>query len=191
MILLQFYSMILTQFGSSIQRFRTDNVRDYFNHHLRHFFNEKGVVHESSCINTPQQNEVVERKMRHLLNVTITLLHHSNVPKSFWGEAVLAATYLINRVPSMQLISLIECPPNFLAITVLSNVSYLTFLILACIPLFLLGSLDVLPLSTYLNRLGTSWILGLFAAFFLATPLLKNATNVIIFLPENSLFLKM
>ena len=111
MILPQFYLMILTQFGSSIQRFRTNNVRDYFNHILHNFFNEKGVVHEFSYINTLQQNGVVERKMRHLLNVTRTRLHHSNVPKKFWREAVLTAAYLINRMPSKLLSynSLFQC----------------------------------------------------------------------------------
>lgn len=102
-ILLLFHRMILTQFGISIKRFRTDNARDYFNHHLNQFFQQKGIIHESSRVDTPQQNSVAERKMRHLLNVTRALLHQHSVPKFFWGEAVLTATYLINRVPSRVL----------------------------------------------------------------------------------------
>ena len=38
--------------------------------------------------------------MRHLLNVTRSLLHHHHVPKYFWGEAVLTTAHLINRIPS-------------------------------------------------------------------------------------------
>lgn len=42
-VLPHFYSMILTQFCTSIQKFRTDNTKDYFNQHLHKFFQDKGV----------------------------------------------------------------------------------------------------------------------------------------------------
>lgn len=62
-----------------------------------------GIVHHSSCMDTPQQNGVTERKNRHLLEVTRSLMMATNVPNQFWGEAVLSATYLINRMPSRVL----------------------------------------------------------------------------------------
>ncbi|CAL2268732.1 unnamed protein product [Prunus armeniaca] len=52
---------------------------------------------------TPQQNGVAERKNRHLLEVARSLLLSIYVPKSYWGEAVLTAAYLINRMPSQVL----------------------------------------------------------------------------------------
>jgi hypothetical protein len=61
---------------------------------------QKGILHQTSCVYTPQQNGISERKNRHLLEVTRTLLFQNNVPKIFWSEAVLTATYLINRIPS-------------------------------------------------------------------------------------------
>ena len=60
-------------------------------------------IHESSCITTPQQNGVVERKNRHLLECTRALLFLQNVPKSYWGEVVLTSAYVINRIPSRVL----------------------------------------------------------------------------------------
>ena len=48
-----FYKMINTQFGVSIKRVKSDNARDYFNHILSHFFQKEGVIHESSCVDTP------------------------------------------------------------------------------------------------------------------------------------------
>jgi len=64
------------------------------------FLNEKGIIHHSSCVDTPQQNGVAERKNRHLLEVARALMFSMNVPKRFWGEAILTASYLINRMPS-------------------------------------------------------------------------------------------
>ena len=98
-----FHKMICTQFGSLIKRVRSDNARDYFNQILSSFFQKEGIIHESSCVDTPQQNGIAERKNRHLLNVTRAILFQHKVPKTFWGEAVLTAAHLINRVPSKVL----------------------------------------------------------------------------------------
>ena len=91
------------QFQTSIQIVKTDNAREFFNTTLGSFFQSHGIIQQSSCVNTPQQNGVAERKNRHILDMSRSLLFQSNVPKKFWGEAVLTATYLINRLPSRVL----------------------------------------------------------------------------------------
>src|SRR5262249_16875264 len=98
-----FYNMMKTQFGVDIKKFRSDNAKDFFNHSLTTFFQTKGIIHESSCIYTPQQNGLAERKNGHLLASTRALLLHTNVPKHYWGEALLTATHIINRLPTQVL----------------------------------------------------------------------------------------
>ena len=92
-----FNSMIQSQFHAKIQILRTDNAKKYFNSIPGDYLSNQGIFHQSSCVDSPQQNKVTEWKNRHLLEVARSLLFSSNVPKHFWGEAILRVTYLINR----------------------------------------------------------------------------------------------
>ncbi|KAI3817353.1 hypothetical protein L1987_11143 [Smallanthus sonchifolius] len=67
---------------------------------MKDFYNEQGIVLETTCPHTPQQNGVVERKHRHLLETTRALRFEENLPKKFWGECVMTTAFIINRLPS-------------------------------------------------------------------------------------------
>ena len=58
------------------------------------------MIHQSSCVNTPPQNGVAERKIDHIMSSSRALLFQGNCPKIYWSEAVATATHLINRTPS-------------------------------------------------------------------------------------------
>ncbi|KAK9063310.1 hypothetical protein SSX86_017180 [Deinandra increscens subsp. villosa] len=98
-----FCNLIETQFNKKVKVFRSDNGTEFVNRRLTEFFQTKGIVHQTTCAYTPQQNGIVERKHRHLLNVARALLFQSNLPLRFWSDCVLTAGYLINRTPSSVL----------------------------------------------------------------------------------------
>ena len=57
-----FYNMIETQFETKICILRSDNGTEYFNECLGDFLTNKGIIHQSTCRDTPQQNGIAERK---------------------------------------------------------------------------------------------------------------------------------
>ncbi|KAL5743970.1 hypothetical protein ACOSP7_026836 [Xanthoceras sorbifolium] len=92
-----FNTMIQTQFNSKIQILRTDHGKEFFNSTLSNYLLSESIIHQSSSVDTPQQNGIAERKNRHILEVARSLLFSASMPKRFWGDAVLTAVYLINR----------------------------------------------------------------------------------------------
>ena len=65
-------------------------------HKLHRYFQQIGISHRVSCPHTSQQNDVVERKHRYIVETGLALLAHSSLPLRFWDEAFLTTFYLIN-----------------------------------------------------------------------------------------------
>ena len=95
-----FVSMVQNQFGKQVKIVRTNNGSEFKFGVIKSFYHEKGIIHQTSCVDSPQQNGRVERKHRHILNVARALRFQANLPLTFWGECVLTAAYLINQTPT-------------------------------------------------------------------------------------------
>ena len=94
---------IITQYETMVKILRTDNALEFTQKAIEEICLAHGIVHQTTCPYTSQQNVVAERKHRHLLDMVRTLLLAMRVPLYLWCEAVLTATYLVNRPPSAPL----------------------------------------------------------------------------------------
>ena len=70
-----FYNMIENQFQTKIGILHSDNGTEYFNEHLGGFLKNKGIFHQSTCRDTPQQNGIAERKNKHLMEVARAIMY--------------------------------------------------------------------------------------------------------------------
>lgn len=87
-------------FGRKPVTIRSDGGGEYTGRELRKFYEYEGIKAEYTTPYTPQQNGVAERKNRSLQEMAICMLADANMGKQYWGEAVMAASYIQNRVPS-------------------------------------------------------------------------------------------
>ena len=88
-IKLQFRSFALIMVGS------------LSNHEMKQFLHGQGIIHQTTCLYSPQQNRVAERKNRHLL-VRATLFE-ANMPLHYWGKSLTTALCIINHISSRSL----------------------------------------------------------------------------------------
>jgi transposase InsO family protein len=81
------------EFGLRIKKIRSDNGTEFKNSQIEGFLEDEGIKHEFSSPYTPQQNGVVERKNRTLLDMARTMLDEYKTPNRFWVEAINTACY--------------------------------------------------------------------------------------------------
>ena len=57
-----------------------------------------GIIKQISCPYTPKKNGVIERKYRHIIETTLTMMFHASIPLKLWVDAFFTTIYLINRM---------------------------------------------------------------------------------------------
>jgi transposase InsO family protein len=95
-ILKGFLRWAQNEFRLRIKKVRSDNGTEFKNSQIEGFHEDEGIKHEFSSPYTPQQNGVVERKNRTLLDMARTMLDEYKTPDQFWAEAINTACYSIN-----------------------------------------------------------------------------------------------
>ena len=74
-----FHAEIQTQFTLPVKILRSDNAKEFLSDQFQVFMRDHGILHQTSCVDTPSQNGVVERKNRHRLKTTRALLFQMHV----------------------------------------------------------------------------------------------------------------
>ena len=97
---IQFQRLTTTQMERSIKCLRTDNGGEYLSKEFNEYCASNGIQRQMSTPYTPQQNGVSERSNRTIMEMARSMLAHAQMPKLFWGEAVLTACYIRNRCTS-------------------------------------------------------------------------------------------
>lgn len=93
-------TLVENQTGRKLKCLRTDNGLEFLSNEFKDYCIKNGIPRHLTVRGTPQQNGLAERMNRTILERIRCLLSNANLPKKFWGEALMTATYLINRSPS-------------------------------------------------------------------------------------------
>ncbi|GFQ01835.1 retrovirus-related pol polyprotein from transposon tnt 1-94 [Phtheirospermum japonicum] len=97
----QFKALVENYFTRPIISFYSDNGGEFLA--LRPIFASSGITHLTSPPHTPEHNGYVERRHRHIVETSLTLLHQASIPLTFWTYGFTTAVYLINRMPKTNL----------------------------------------------------------------------------------------
>ena len=95
-IVKKFIRRAQNEFELKIKNIRSDNGSEFWNTNVEEFLDEEGIKHEFFTPYTPQQNSIVERKNRTLIEATRTMLDEYKTPDIFWAEAINTACHAIN-----------------------------------------------------------------------------------------------
>nr|GEV10853.1 integrase, catalytic region, zinc finger, CCHC-type, peptidase aspartic, catalytic [Tanacetum cinerariifolium] len=76
---------------------RTDKGTEFLSQALHAYFAAEGIRHQTSIARTPEQNGIVERWNRTLVEAARTMLSAAKVPLFFWAEAIVTACFIQNR----------------------------------------------------------------------------------------------
>ncbi|GJX70670.1 retrovirus-related pol polyprotein from transposon TNT 1-94, partial [Tanacetum coccineum] len=88
---------IQVHLNAIVRNVRTDNGTEFVNQTLREVYENVSISHQTSVARTPQQNGVVERQNRTLVEAARTMLIFSKASLFLWAEAINTAYYTQNR----------------------------------------------------------------------------------------------
>ena len=90
------------QLERKIKHLRSDHGGEYFSNEFSEFCVVHGIIHERTPPYSPQSNGIAERKNHTLTDLVNAMLETAGLSKKWWGEAILAAYHILNRVPTKK-----------------------------------------------------------------------------------------
>lgn len=99
----EFKALVENMSGKRIKTLRSDNRGEYISDSFKDFCSSVGIKREFTIPYNPQQNGVVERKNRTIVEAAKAMMHDQNLHTSFWAEASSTAVYIQNKCPHFLL----------------------------------------------------------------------------------------
>ncbi|GKD63650.1 retrovirus-related pol polyprotein from transposon TNT 1-94 [Tanacetum coccineum] len=96
-VLIDFLTFVQRGLYAQVSTVRTDKGMEFLNKTLHAYYAKERIRHEMSTAQTPEQNGVVERWNRTLVETARTMLSAAKVPLFFWAEAIVTACFTQNR----------------------------------------------------------------------------------------------
>ena len=96
-----FKNEVENQIDRKIKVIRSDSGGEY-EAPFGDFCSQHGIIHQTTAPYSPQQNGVSERKNITLKEMMNALPLSSRLPHKLWGEAILSANYILNRIPQKK-----------------------------------------------------------------------------------------
>lgn len=123
-----FKSLVELQLGLKIKAIQSDWGGEF--RAFTEFLKTEGIHHRISCPSAHQQNGLIERKHRHVVENGLTLLANASLPLIFWDEAFRTSVFLFNRLPTpllqnkSPLEELFKIKPNYSTLKVFGCACY-------------------------------------------------------------------
>nr|GFA86552.1 hypothetical protein [Tanacetum cinerariifolium] len=96
-VLIDFLRLVQRGLQAQVRVVRTDKGTEFLNQTLHAYFAAEGILHQTSVARTPEQNDVVERQNRTLVDAARTMLSATKVPLFFWAESIATACFTQNH----------------------------------------------------------------------------------------------
>jgi hypothetical protein len=89
--------------GCKVKTLRSDRGGEFLAGQFAKVCEQAGIKRHFTAPYSPQQNGVVERRNRTVMEMARALLKSMKIPGRYWGEGVRHAVYLLNRLPTKVL----------------------------------------------------------------------------------------
>ncbi|KAL8094406.1 hypothetical protein AgCh_036077 [Apium graveolens] len=95
----RFHALVETN-DRNIRTFRTDRGGEFMSKVFITYCEEAGINRHFTTPYSPQQNGIVERRNRTMIEMARSFLKTMKMPSLFWGEAIRHSIYILNRLPT-------------------------------------------------------------------------------------------
>lgn len=99
----QWKAYVERRYKNKIKTLHSDGGGEYMEKEFQAFLTEEGIIHITTPPYSPEMNGSAEVWNRVIVSTASAMLHTSELNLSFWGQAALCATYLLNRSPTKGL----------------------------------------------------------------------------------------